>query len=431
MPKIRGEAGIRECRKRFCNLSLSQLVRNVDDSTEVDMGQGKKMDGQDSVAEKGVLHRLLQARDQSSSKSGHAPQLPITPTLTPAKAGAVAIARAANDLFDLPMKAEEVALGGVTLAELPEVLPESALLAVLQGPKDAIGVMAISLEAVIALIEIQTVNQVTSRPLQRRKATRADALMCAEFINKLLKELGDELGALEGFEGIGKFRYASNLDEPRPLQLILSDVPHRCITFQIKIGRDKLREATIFLALPQAAISKLPLPDPADKGEEEFSVKTHPKNEPPAKNAPTLAAAVQDCLVEVVGILSRRQITLGELRGLQPGKVLTLPRANLNKTRIELCTGELLAMGKLGEAAGCHAIRIADPDALEDSLPTTMSGISARQAIDTDLSMELAISNEMPMDLSSPDDFLNPAENNQGGGQIMPDFDLPANLGNV
>lgn len=377
------------------------------------------MDGQGSVADKGVLHRLLQARDQSSSQSGHAPQLPITPTLTPAKAGAVAIARAANELFNLPMKAKEVALGGVTLAELPEILPEPALLAVLQGPKDAIGVMAISLEAVIALIEIQTVNQVTGRPLQRRKATRADALMCAEFINRLLEELGHELGALEGFEGIGKFRYASNLDEARPLQLILSDVPHRCITFHIQIGRDTLRQATIFLALPQSAISKHPLPAASDAKTEEFHTKKAPIPEPPVKNTPTLAGAVQDCLIEVVGVLTRRQITLGELRGLQPGKVLTLPRANLNKTRVELSTGELLATGKLGEAAGCHAIRIADPRApLEDVPP--MNGISAHDALSQNLSMGIAGGNEMAIDLSAPNDFLDHRINDESEGQITP-----------
>lgn len=390
------------------------------------------MDGQDSGADKGVLHRLLQERDRSSSKSGRAPQLPLTPTLTPAKAGAVAIARAANDLFNLPIKAEEVALGGVTLAELPEVLPEAALLAVLQGSKDAVGVMAISLEAVIGLIEIQTVNQVTSRPLQRRKATRADALMCAEFINKLLAELGRELGAHEGFEGIGGFRYASNLDDPRPLQLILSDVPHRCITFNILIGSEKLRKATIFMALPQSAISALPLLEKhSESGNRETSIETLPRADQPAINPPTLAPAVQDCLVEIVGVLTRRQITLGELRTLQPGKVLTLPRADLNKTRIELSTGEILATGKLGEAAGCHAIRIADPQALQEASPAMTNGIAAARSFAAEPAMEFMTGDELPMDLSTPDDFRNPMPIDQAEDEMMPDFGLPMSSSGV
>lgn len=388
------------------------------------------MDAQGAVADKGVLHRLLQTRDRISSQSGHAPQLPVTPTLTPAKACSVAIARAASELFDLPMMAKDVALGGVTLAELPEVLPEPALLAILQGPEDAIGVMAISLEAVIALIEIQTVNQITTRPLLRRKATRADALMCAEFINKLLEELGAELGVIEGFEGIGMFRYASNLDEPRPLQLILSDVPHRCVTSQLRIGRDHMREATIFLALPQSSISKHPLPDPPDRGRDNVEVEVVSAPEPPAKTSPTLAAAVQDCLVDVVGVLTRRQITLGELRALQPGKMLSLPRANLNKTRLELSTGEVLATGKLGEATGCYAIRIADPETPADSIPP-VNKISALSPLGQNLPTGIAINDDMPLDLSSPDEFSEPAMSGADEPEMMPDFDLAANMGNV
>lgn len=117
-------------------------------------GQGAAMNDQGVDHGQGVLRRLLQARERTEVGSGKAPQLPHLSPPTPARAAATAVGRAADRLYKLPVQPISVTPGGLTLAELPELLPEGGLLAVLQGPGEALGVMALSFEAVTALIEI-------------------------------------------------------------------------------------------------------------------------------------------------------------------------------------------------------------------------------------------------------------------------------------
>ena len=70
----------------------------------------------------GVLRRMLQARAQVKLGQGGAPQLPASPAPTPARAAATAIGRAADRLYQLPVRALSVQPGALTLAELPELL---------------------------------------------------------------------------------------------------------------------------------------------------------------------------------------------------------------------------------------------------------------------------------------------------------------------
>ena len=87
---------------------------------------------------------------------------------TPARAAATAIGRAADRLYQLPVRALSVQPGALTLAELPELLPELPLVVVLQGPGDLLGAIALCPQAVAALVEWQALGRVTSRGLERR-----------------------------------------------------------------------------------------------------------------------------------------------------------------------------------------------------------------------------------------------------------------------
>ncbi|MFV0385776.1 FliM/FliN family flagellar motor C-terminal domain-containing protein [Paracoccus sp. (in: a-proteobacteria)] len=313
----------------------------------------------------GVLRRLLRARNRADTGSGRAPQLPQLPPPTPARAAATAIGRIANRLYHLPVQPVSVAPGAMTLAELPELLPASGLLIVLQGPGEALGVIALCAETMTSLIEIQTLGRITARPAERRKLTRADALICSEFVNTLMAELDAELVPLDGFEGLSGFRYATWLDDPRPLALMLEDKPYRSIDFRLRLGGAETRDSQILLALPQDIPVPAPRPDKDDKPREgevrpaRNEAATEARPDMPA--AASLAHAIQTAPVELVGILCRRRITLGEIRALVPGQVLSLPRASLTEARIETPGGQLIARGKFGEAEGCHAIRLHDP----------------------------------------------------------------------
>ena len=88
----------------------------------------------------GLLRTLRRARNRDADKPGRIPQ---PQPLSPARAAANAVGRAAERLYRLPVLPVEIKPGMATLAELPELLPDQSLLVVLQGPGDQIGVMAL------------------------------------------------------------------------------------------------------------------------------------------------------------------------------------------------------------------------------------------------------------------------------------------------
>ncbi|MCF3972747.1 FliM/FliN family flagellar motor switch protein [Paracoccus salsus] len=347
----------------------------ADDGTAV----AKQQDGQDGP-DGGVLRRLLAARSQAASGAGRAPQLPQPAAPTASRAAATAIGRAADRLYHLGVQPISVTPGALTLAELPELLPAPALLAILQGPGDLVGAMALCPETVTALIEVQTLGRITARTAEPRRPTRSDAMMCADFINALMAELATEMLDVEGFAGIKGYRYASYLDDPRPLSLMLEDKPYRSITFNVRLGGAETRDTTIFLALPTRGEGKQkPAPsvpassvvaageDPQAKSRTAAGPGSAGAKPVGAPAASTLQAHVADAPVEMVGVLCRRRMTLGELRGLGEGKLLHLPKVSLTQSRLETRDGQLLAVGKFGEAEGCHAIRLSDPGAIAEA----------------------------------------------------------------
>ena len=299
----------------------------------------------------GLLRTLLRARNRDADKPGRIPQ---PQPLSPARAAANAVGRAAERLYRLPVLPVEIKPGMATLAELPELLPDQSLLVVLQGPGDQIGVMALGFEAVTALVEVQALGRITARPAERRRLTRSDAAICVDFVNALMADLGTEMAAVDGFGPIQGYRYATHLDDPRPLILMLEDRPYRSLAFDLRFGAAETRDGQILIAVPHQPDARPALPQPVARN-------AAPSANAGAAPAATLASAMAAAPVEVVGVLCRRTMTLGELRALVPGKLMPLPRVTLTDARLETPDGQLLATGKLGEAEGCHALRLHDP----------------------------------------------------------------------
>lgn len=315
----------------------------------------------------GVLRQML-ARRQAEAARDLPPDLPRPGPSTPARAAALALGRVAERLHGLPVQPLEVTAGALTLSELVELLPERPLLGVLQGPGEMLGAIALCPDAATALVEAQTLGRVTARVMDRRRPTRSEAMLCADFINALLAELQSDLAGMPGFEPLGRFRFAASVDEARSLALLLDHDAFRSLDFRLRLGGPTAtRDGRILLALPQTAAQKPaappnPAPDPA------------PALAPPAGvadsgAAPDLSAAMREASIEVVAVLCRRRLSLRELRGLTAGRLLTLPKARLTDARVETADGQLLARGRLGEAGGCHAIRLSDPSEMAETAP--------------------------------------------------------------
>lgn len=302
-----------------------------------------------------VLRGLLKRR--ADPVAAQTPDLPPAPPMTPVRAASAALGRAAEGLYGLAVRPIAVMPGALTLAELPELLPDMPLLAVLQGPGEQLGAIALSPEVATALIEMQALGRVTARPLDRRRPTRSDAALCTDFIDRLLSELGAEMGTIPGYAGIIGYRFLTQLEDVRPLSLMLEDIAYRSLDLRIGLGPGDLREGRIMLVLPQGA-------GVAPSAPAAVAVDAPAASKPdPAPLMPTLAPRVQDAPVDLAAILCRKTISLGDLRAMMSGKLLFLPKPCLNEARLETRGGQLVAQGRLGEAEGCHALRLTDPAA--------------------------------------------------------------------
>lgn len=346
----------------------------------------KLADGEAPMMSGDVLRRIIARSRRIDPPSAPAEvEDPSPPTAE--RAASVALSRAAERLHGLPIFTQTAEIQPVTLSELAELLPEQALLAVIGGKGDRLGVVALCPSVIASLIEIQAVGRLSSRPVRTRKPTRTDALIAADFVNALLQEMGRELGRAE-LSGIDGFTYSSFLDDPRPLMLMLEDVPMTRLTLRCRLGSGGQRDGQVLIALP----ATLPPPSTSPGGGSTRllaqaptaspSEKTHsPEPVAEAVTDETLASTVRDASIELVGVLCRKTLTLGMLRNLAPGDLIALPAGALDETRLETAQGQLLAEGRLGDADGYHAIRLkgGTQDAMHEMPSGLVQGIDINQ----------------------------------------------------
>lgn len=299
-----------------------------------------------------VLRRMIAERERQQAPRQFAAAAAVEVSLE--RAAATALGRAADRLYKLPVYVEKVELLPVSLSELPELLPERALLAVLEAPRDRLGMMAICPAMLTSLIEMQALGRITARKPVPRRATRTDATISADFVNLLLAELGRELGERAGCPPFADFRYATYLDDPRPLGLVLDDTPMQRLSLRFRIGPGGKRDGVLTLALPTQSGE-----DAKSRGQSSIPALTSPSPPAPEAEPPSLAQAVQAAPIMLFGVLCRRSFTLGALRELGPGALLPLGPNALDEARLETRSGQLVACGRLGEAEGFHAIRVA------------------------------------------------------------------------
>lgn len=327
----------------------------------------------------GVLRGILARRDAARHGGSMPPAAAIRPQQTPQRAVATALGRAAQNACNMPLVPIEIALSGMTLAELPEYTPENAVLLVLEAGPDQLGVAVLDPSLVAALIESEVMGRVSSTPLVARRPTATDAAMAAAFINAALAELQAELSDSDDRLSIEAYRYASFVDDPRPLALMLEDCGYLAIRASLRLGNGGAREGGLMMMLPQ------------QPGARAIKPKTHRQDEGAAQAGSTLSetaaspvpagalrAAVMACPINLQAILCRRQISLRELRQLAPGSTLSLRADAIESASLETLDGRQLALGKLGELDGLRALRLRRVSAGSDDAKGAVPSVAAQ-----------------------------------------------------
>lgn len=258
----------------------------------------------------------------------------------------LALARAARDDMKLGLDVAGLTLERRSLAELLEVTPDHGLITVLDGPREGLGLLMFSAPVLAGMIEAQTIGRVATGPIAARKPTRTDAAMVAGMIDMALSGLETTLAQEADLVWAGGFRYASFLEDARPLGLLLEDVSYRVLTAEVSLGQGA-RKGAVILALPAEGRGVMPPTAPAP------TVDIHA---PSFADALALQVEAADCVLQAV--VARVSLPLSRLMDLQVGELMALPRAGIDRISFEGLDGRAVAEGRLGQNRGMRAVRL-------------------------------------------------------------------------
>jgi flagellar motor switch protein FliM len=281
--------------------------------------------------------------------------------MSPQKALRQALAKTAQDLLEMPLSMTGWTETRMSLAELPETLEERALLAILEGPGESLGLIGIAPAVLAGLTEMQTMGRLGGAEVAPRRPTRTDAAMTADFIDRTLADFGEFLAEEPEVTWAAGFRYASWLEDPRPLGLILEDTTYRVIRVTVDLGSTGTRSGQVLICVPAQGRGPKPRPKPVPADA--------PAAVAPADWGPKIEQTLMGATVQINAVLYRIDLPIAEILALRTGSVLPVPMAALEQLDLEGVDGRVLAHGRLGQTAGFRAVRMTLADAGEDGVP--------------------------------------------------------------
>lgn len=259
----------------------------------------------------------------------------------------LALARAARDAMGLDLEFRSLTIARRSLSEILEIVPDRALLALLDGPHGGLGVIMLAPMVTATFIEKQTLGRLNAQPPAARKASRIDAAMVAGVVDRALAGLDEVLVEEADLTWAGGFRYASHLEDARPLALMLEEAEYRVLSAEVALGGDG-RQGAVILVLPAIGRGESPAP-PLDEA---------------TVDAPQFTAALSaqvmqaDCRLDAV--IGRLVLPLRQIMALAVGETLLLPSAALDAVSLETPDGRHVAPARLGQHRGMRALKLSE-----------------------------------------------------------------------
>ena len=296
--------------------------------------------------------------------------------MTPERALSQALTKSAQELFELPLQVAALRESRMTLADLPEALEDLSLIALIEGPGEHFGLVALPPVTLATLIEMQTMGQLAKGGQPPRKPTRVDAAMAADFIDEFLETVEQTLAETDAVVWAGGFRYSSYLDDPRPLGLILEDVTYRVWTAELELGAGGERQGNLLWVVPVTGrgqrLRRAPgVAQPEERAPEQVAQEQD--------WAGKLESTVMGTQAVLEAVLHRVTLPLATLMTFGPGTCIPLPEDALERLSLEGAGRRRLAPARLGQHRGFRALRISS-DEDEAALPQAAKPLKMKTA---------------------------------------------------
>lgn len=261
--------------------------------------------------------------------------------MSPAKALRLALSKAADELFDLPLVVTGVQQARIGLDPLLGELSDETLLIMLDGPDSSLGVLTVDIQLLAGLIEMQTTARVIPMVADARPPTRTDAAMVAPLVDAFMARLEDNLADEPDGYWVKGFRFGVRVEDVRMLGLALEAPDYNIFRLSVDLfGGAKMGE--IALALPERPAPRYGSEDQPDA----------------AMMGVTLTNTLMNVPTDIRAVLRRITMPLSSIGQLKVGDVLTLPREALSSTSLEATPKKMLAEVSLGQLNGFRAVRL-------------------------------------------------------------------------
>jgi flagellar motor switch protein FliM len=234
----------------------------------------------------------------------------------------------------------------VALSAALEALPGHGMIAVLEEPDGARGILALSHGAIDALVEVQTTGRVDPRELPPRPVTRIDEALCRDFLDLCLAAFSREAAGVEDLDWPKRLSFGSRVDDRKQLNLLLPDRTYHMLDAAFDVGEGGPRQGQAVLILPRTRAPEAP--------------PTARSGMPAEDWRETLEAALSQAPVPLEAILFRTTKRLRDVEAMAPGDTIEFDRADLLGVALGTPSGKTVLRGRLGQIGGLRAIRATD-----------------------------------------------------------------------
>lgn len=294
--------------------------------------------------------------------------------ISPVRALRLALARAADTLFDLPLVVATVEQRRVEAGEVEAAFGTEGLYLLLDGAVGARAAARLCPGLVAALVEVQTTGRVRPGEVRPRPPTRTDAAMVAPLVDALLSGFDDGMAESGADLAPRGFHFGDRVEDARALALLLVAPEFDFFRLTVDLGPG-LRTGRLDLLLPPAPSGPARTGVSASRGA-------------PARGPEDVAAVVLMAPVALDAVLARIRVPLRAAMALEVGQRLEVAKDNLGKVRLVGAGGHVAAEGRLGRRDGWRALRLAGPGAERGAeaprappMPTATGGGASRAEI--------------------------------------------------